>query len=65
MTLGDKIFLLKGAIIEIFNDELKNVVQIEHLRHQSVTGFNVNLMVDVYLFFPKKPMIAVERIVLF
>jgi len=44
MTLGDKILLRKRAIIETINDELKNIAQIEHSRHRSVTGFTVNLM---------------------
>ena len=64
MTLGDKILLRKRAIIETINDELKNIAQIEHSRHRSVTGFTVNLMAGLaaYSFFPKKPMIAVERV---
>ena len=62
--VGDKILLRKRAIIETTNDELKNIAQIEHSRHRSVTGFTVNLMAGLaaYSFFPKKPMIAVERI---
>lgn len=44
MTLSDKILLRKRAIIETINDELKNIAQIEHSRHRSVTGFTVNLM---------------------
>ena len=64
MTLSDKILLRKRAIIETINDELKNIAQIEHSRHRSVTGFTVNLMAGLaaYSFFPKKPMIAVERV---
>ena len=64
MTLSDKILLRKRAIIETINDELKNIAQIEHSRHRSVTGFTVNLRAGLaaYSFFPKKPMIAVERV---
>lgn len=53
-----------ASIIATINDELKNIAQIEHSRHRSVTGFTVNLMAGLaaYSFFPKKPMIAVERI---
>ena len=42
----------------------KNMVQIEHSRHRSVAGFTVNLMAGLaaYSFFPKKPMINVERV---
>jgi hypothetical protein len=44
--------------------KLKNIAQIEHSRHRSVTGFTVNLMAGLaaYSFFPKKPMIAVDRV---
>ena len=53
-----------ASIIEIINDDLKNIAQIEHSRHRSITGFTVNIMAGLaaYSFFPMKPMIAVERI---
>ena len=64
MPLYDKILLRKRSVIETINDELKNMVQIEHSRHRSVVGFTVNLMAGLaaYSFFPKKPMIDVERV---
>ena len=64
MTVSDKILLRKRALIETINDELKNIAQIEHSRHRSVVGFTVNLMAGLaaYSFFPKKPMIDVERV---
>ena len=64
MSIGDKILLRKRALIETINDELKNMAQIEHSRHRSVANFTVNLMAGLaaYSFFPKKPMIAVERV---
>lgn len=64
MTVADKIFLRKRALIETINDELKNMAQIEHSRHRSVSGFMVNLVAGLaaYSFFPKKPMIDVERV---
>lgn len=64
MTVSDKILLRKRALIETINDELKNIAQIEHSRHRSVVGFTVNLIVGLaaYSFFPKKPMINVERV---
>lgn len=64
MTVADKILLRKRALIETINDELKNIAQIEHSRHRSVSGFTVNLMAGLaaYSFFPKKPMIDLERI---
>ena len=64
MTVSDKILLSKRALIETINGELKNIAQIEHSRHRSVVGFTVNLMAGLaaYSFFPKKPMIDVERV---
>ena len=64
MTVTDKILLRKRALIETINDELKNMAQIEHSRHRSIAGFTVNLMAGLaaYSFFPKKPMIDVERV---
>ena len=63
MTIGDKLLIRKRALIETINDELKNMAQIEHSRHRSVSGFTVNLIaaLSAYHFFPKKPMIDVER----
>lgn len=63
MSIRDRLLLRKRAIIETINDELKNMVQIEHLRHRSVAGFTVNLITGLaaYCFFPKKPMIDIER----
>ena len=39
MSLTDKILLRKRAIIETVNDQLKNISQLEHTRHRSITGF--------------------------
>ena len=64
MTISDRVLLRKRALIETINDELKNMAQIEHSRHRSVTGFTVNLMAGLaaYSFFPKKPMIDLDRV---
>lgn len=61
---ADKILLRRRALIETINDELMNMAQIEHSRHRSVSGFMMNLMAGLaaYSFFPKKPMIDVERV---
>ena len=44
-------------MIETVNDELKNIVQIEHTRHRSIGGFVANLMAAMaaYSFLPKEP----------
>lgn len=44
MPLIDKLLVRKRAIIETINDQLKNISQIEHLRHRSTTNFLVNLV---------------------
>ena len=51
--------------METVNDELKNIIQIEHSRHRSVENFATNALpaIAIYCFFPKKPSIAAERAV--
>jgi hypothetical protein len=46
-------------VIETVNDELKNICQVEHTRHRSISGFLLNTMsaIAAYSFFPKKPSI--------
>ena len=65
MSVSDKLLLRKRAIIETVNDELKNIAQVEHSRHRSFDSFIVNTLESLaaYCFFPKKPTIAVQRIV--
>ena len=38
----DKIMLRKRAVIESVSNQLKNISQIEHTRHQSPFNFAVN-----------------------
>lgn len=49
--------------IETINDQLKNLSQIEHSRHRSLTGFRVNLVggLIAYTFQPKKPSLGLWR----
>ena len=63
MSVSDKILLRKRAIIETVNDELKNIAQIEHSRHRSFHNFVMNTIsgIAAYCFFPKKPMVNLER----
>jgi hypothetical protein len=44
MLFSDKLLLRKRAIVETIIDQLKNISQIEHSRHRSVTGFLVNVL---------------------
>ena len=57
MDLYDRLLLRKRAVIESVNDFLKNICDIEHSRHRSVTNFLVNLLsaLAAYSFLPKKP----------
>ena len=57
MLFSDRILLRKRAIVESVIDQLKNISQIEHSRHRSVTSFLVNLVCGLiaYAHQPKKP----------
>ena len=63
IRLGDKLLLRKRTLIETINDQLKNISQIEHPRHRSVTGFMVNLIagLSAYTHRPKKPSLGLRR----
>jgi Transposase DDE domain len=63
IRLWDKLLLRKRSLIETINDQLKNISQIEHTRHRSVTGFMVNLIAGLvaYSFRPKKPSLGLTR----
>ena len=49
-------------IIETINDMLKNVAQIVHTRHRSISNFIVNLLAGMaaYAFYDTKPSINME-----
>src|SRR5215475_7150564 len=63
MRWWDRLMLLKRFLIETVNDQLKNVSQIEHSRHRSLTGFMVNLVAGLiaYTYQPKKPSLGLWR----
>lgn len=63
MSLKDKILLRKRAVIETVNDQLKNISQIEHTRHRSVSNFLVNLLAGLaaYSHQPKKPSLHLDN----
>ena len=62
MDAHDKIMLRKRSIIETINDMLKNVAQIVHTRHRSISDFIVNLLAGIaaYTFYDTKPSIKME-----
>jgi hypothetical protein len=57
MPMQDKILLRKRALIETVNDPLKNISQIEHSPHRSMTGFMTNVLsaLIAYSWLPNKP----------
>jgi hypothetical protein len=58
----EKLLLRKRSVIETVNDELKNICQVEHTRHRSISGFLLNILgaIAAYSFFPKKPSIKAD-----
>ena len=62
ILLVDKLLLRKRSIIETITDQLKNISQIEHSRHRSLTNFMVNLVCGLiaYCHQPKKPSLALD-----
>jgi len=56
--------LKKRALIEVVNDELKNICQIEHTRHRSFENFIANLMAGLiaYSYLPPKSSLNLEII---
>ncbi len=62
MLMQEKILLRKRALIETVNDQLKNICQIEHMRHRSLDNFVTNLLSRIlaYQFLDKKPSLNLE-----
>jgi hypothetical protein len=62
VPLLDQILLRKRAIIETITDQLKNISQIEHTRHRSLTNFFGNLLAGLiaYTWRPKKPSLRIR-----
>ena len=59
-NMKNKLMLRKRTVIESVNDFLKNICDIEHSRHRSITNFLVNLVsaLAAYSLLPKKPSIC-------
>jgi len=64
MPLMDRILLRKRAIVERVIDQLKNISQIEHSRHRSVSSFLVNILCGLIADprQPKKPSLGRETL---
>jgi len=65
MPFIDRVLLRRRAIVESVIDQLKNISQIEHSRHRSVTNFLANLICGLiaYAHQPKKPSLGREALV--
>jgi Transposase DDE domain len=62
LRLWDKLMLRKRSVLETVNDQLKNISQIEHTRHRSLTRFMVNLVAGLiaYTYHPTKPSLGLR-----
>jgi hypothetical protein len=62
ISLSDRILLRRRAIIETIIDQLKNISQIEHSRHRSITYFFVNVLcgLTAYCRRPSKPSLGLD-----
>lgn len=62
LSLFDKLLLRKRAVMESVIDQLKNISQIEHSRHRSVTNFIVNVLAGLiaYCHREKKPSLNIN-----
>ena len=62
MSLSDRLLFRRPAIIETIIDQLKNISQIEHSRHRSITNFFVNVLCGLIAYSrrPSKPSLGRE-----
>lgn len=53
----DQLLLRKRSIIETMNDQLKNISEVEHTRHRSLTNYMINIVGGLisYSYQEKKP----------
>ena len=59
----DALLLRKRSIIETINDQLKNIFQLEHSRHRSLTNYMINIVACLvaYSYQEKKPALNLRR----
>jgi transposase len=62
MSLSDRLLLRRRAIIETIIDQLKNISQIEHSRHRSISNCFVNVLCGLIAYSrrPSKPSLGRE-----
>lgn len=63
VSVEEKFMLRKRSLIETVNDQLKNISQLAHSRHRSVTNFMVNVIAALiaYTWQPKKPSLRFDE----
>lgn len=64
MNLYDKILLRKEQLIEIVNDELKNLCHIEHARDRSVAIFATNLFARLITYNLQISRVTIHQVML-
>ena len=59
----DKLLLPKRCIIETINDQLKNIFNLEHSRHRSLTNYMINIVAGLvaYSYQDKLPSLNIAR----
>jgi hypothetical protein len=64
MLWTDRMLLRKRAIIETIIDQLKNISQIEHSRHRSISNFFVNALCGLIAYSrrPSKPSLGLSNL---
>lgn len=64
MAAFDKLLLRKRSIIETINDQLKNIFQLEHSRHRSLTNYMVNVVAALvaYSYQEKRPSLNIDLV---
>jgi len=62
MAAFDKRLLRKRSIIETINDQVKNLFQLEHSRHRSLTNYMVNVAAApvAYSYPEKRPSLNID-----
>jgi len=63
IEIFDKLLLRKRSIIETINDQLKNIFQLEHSRHRSLTNYMIDIVASLvaYSYQEKKPSLNIRR----
>ncbi|MDD2816885.1 MAG: transposase [Thiotrichaceae bacterium] len=59
----DKLLLRKRCIIETINDQLKNIFDLEHSRHRSLSNYMINIVAGLvaYSYQDNKPSLNIAK----